>query len=156
MKWISLSWLGFLVTAVTSAAEPDPMARLGWMAGCWGSRTATKMVEEYWIVPSGGLMMGMSRTVIRDTAREFEQLRIESLQGTPTYVAHPSGQREAAFPAIAVSDTAVLFANPAHDFPQRIGYRRITRDSLVARIEGSTGGATRGIDFPLHRIACPG
>jgi hypothetical protein len=108
------------------------------------------------MAPSGGLMMGMSRTVVRDTAREFEHLRIELTKGIPTYVAHPSGQSEAAFAAIAVSDTAVLFSNPAHDFPQRIEYRRITRDSLVARIEGAIGGGVRGVDFPMHRVACPG
>src|SRR5262249_23117558 len=125
VKWISLCWLGALITHLTSAAEPDPVSHLGWMAGCWGSRTATKVIEEYWMAPAGGLMMGMSRTVVRDSAREFEQLRIESRKGAPTYVAHPSGQAEAAFTAIAVSDTAVLFANPTHDFPQRIGYRRI-------------------------------
>jgi hypothetical protein len=93
------------------------MARLAWMAGCWGARSANRVAEEYWMAPAGGLMLGMSRTVVRDTVREFEQLRIELVKGTPTYIAHPSGQHEASFPAIAVSDTAVWFANPAHDFP---------------------------------------
>jgi hypothetical protein len=101
-------------------------------------------------------MMGMSRTVVRDTVREFETLRIEMRNGVPAYVAMPSGQKETVFSLTAVSDTSVVFANPAHDFPQRIMYRRIGRDSLVARIEGPQGGQTRAINFPMRRVSCTG
>ena len=107
------------------------------------------------MAPLGGLMMGMSRTVARDSAQEFEQLRIEIRDGRPGYVAHPSGQAEAVFMATAVSDSLVIFANPAHDFPQTISYRRVTRDSVVARIERPRGGKIKGIDFPMRRVACP-
>jgi hypothetical protein len=55
-----------------------------------------------------------------------------------------------------VSDSAVAFANPEHDFPQRILYRRVGADSLIARIEGKQGDKVRGIDFPMTRVACAG
>jgi hypothetical protein len=48
-----------------------------------------------------------------------------------------------------------VFENPAHDFPQRIIYRRLSPDSLVARIEGpGPNNTTRGIDFPMRRVNC--
>lgn len=100
-------------------------------------------------------MMGMSRTVSGDTVREFEHLRIETRGGKPTYVAHPSGQAESAFAAETVSDTLVVFANPAHDFPQKISYRKVGSDSIIARIEGPRGGQVRGINFPMRRVPCP-
>ena len=46
-----------------------------------------------------------------------------------------------------------VFENPAHDFPQRVIYKR-DGDKLNARIEGTKDGKTRGIDFPYTRIAC--
>ena len=55
----------------------------------------------------------------------------------------------------AVSDSAVIFENPAHDFPQRIIYRRRGADSLLARVEGMRGGRLRGLDFPYRRVPCP-
>ena len=61
----------------------------------------------------------------------------------------------AEFASTAVSDTAVVFENLAHDFPQRIIYRRRGADSLVARIEGTRGGQMRGRDFPYRKAACP-
>jgi len=138
-------------TASAGAAE---VARLGWIAGCWELRTPTRVTQESWIAPAGGLMLGTSRTVIREVAREFEFLRIEPRGGTPTYVAQPGGGTATAFGATVVSDTAVTFENLQHDFPQRIIYRRIGSDSLVARIEGPQGGQQRGIDFRMKRISC--
>ncbi|MGH8854313.1 MAG: hypothetical protein ACREWI_08545 [Telluria sp.] len=45
-----------------------------------------------------------------------------------------------------------MFENPAHDFPQRIIYRRVGDTGLHARIEGKG----KGIDFPMRRTACGG
>jgi uncharacterized protein DUF6265 len=53
-----------------------------------------------------------------------------------------------------VSDSAVTFENPSHDFPQRIIYRRRGADSLLARVEGMRGGQLRGSDYPYRRVAC--
>jgi hypothetical protein len=149
--------LGWLIALTFGSAAPvwaQGIDRLSWMAGCWEQRSGGRLVQEQWMAPLGGLMVGMARTVVRDTAREHEFLRIESQAGRPTYLANPSGQAEAAFGAEVVTDSSVTFANPAHDFPQRIGYRRVGTDSLVARIEGKQGDRVRAIEFPMRRGGC--
>jgi hypothetical protein len=109
-----------------------------------------------WMPPDGNLMLGASRTVAGGVTREFEQLRLEATaEGGLVYTALPSRQQEASFRSTAVSDSGFTVENPDHDFPQRIIYRRRGADSLVARIEGpGTGGTTRGVDFPMRRVAC--
>ncbi len=138
--------------ATAQSVPPDP--GLQWMAGCWELRAGPRVIHEQWMSPLGGLMMGMSRTVVRDTAREFEHLRVESRGGTTSYIARPSRQAETVFPAVTLSDTMVVFSNPGHDFPQRIIYRARGTDSLVARIEGDQNGQVRGMNFPMRRISC--
>ena len=141
---------------VAHAQAPNDVDRLHWIAGCWERRTATTVIEEQWMVPRGGAMLGMSRTTTSGTMREFEFLRIARVEGVTTYLAQPGGAPVTPFAATALSDTMVTFSNPAHDFPQRIIYRRpALGDSLVARIEGTRGSAVRGIDFPMQRVACP-
>ncbi|MDP1861201.1 MAG: DUF6265 family protein [Gemmatimonadaceae bacterium] len=135
---------------------PNAVARLYWMAGCWEMRTPTRVTHEQWMSPLGGMMLGMSRTVVRDVAREFEALRVESRDGAATYIAQPAGQSSTAFRASDVSDSAVVFSNPAHDFPKRIIYARAGADSLIARIEGERGDRVRGMDLPMKRVACGG
>lgn len=102
----------------------------------------------------GGIMLGMGRTVRGDTLVEYEQLRIYPREGSLVYAANPSGQEPAEFVSTTVSDTLVVFENPAHDFPQRIVYRRIGADSLAASVEGVSRGKQRVQRFPYARASC--
>lgn len=135
-------------------AQTDATAPVAWLAGCWELRTATRVTQEQWMAPLGNSMMGMSRTVAGGALREWESLRIVPMGGTLSYVATPSGQKETVFSAKTVSDTLVAFENPTHDFPQRIAYRRVGADSMVARISGMTNGKERGVDFGMRRVGC--
>ena len=105
--------------------------------------------------PRGGLMLGVSRTVIGDSLREYEQVALSQRGAHLVYAATPARQAPAEFVSTAVSDSAVIFENPTHDFPQRIIYRRRGADSLIARVEGMRGGQLRGRDFAYHRVPCP-
>ena len=86
--------------------------------------------------------------------RESAQREAAEQEGRDDH-AEPSGQAPADFEASAVSDSLITFENPAHDFPQRVIYRRRGSDSLIARIEGTRNGRVRGVDFPYARAACP-
>jgi hypothetical protein len=146
------------VAAAVVPAQPVSLSPLQWLAGCWRRTTTTGVVEEQWMAPAGGIMLGMSRTVGAADGKliEFEQVRIEARGDSAVYVAHPSRQETAEFAAIAFDDSLIVFENRAHDFPQRIGYRRVGPDSLAAWIEGpGRDGKTRRVDFPYRRAACP-
>ncbi len=131
----------------------DDVNRLSWLSGCWAQPRTNGLVEEQWMRPRGGSMLGMSRTVMGGATTEFEFLRIAVVDGALTYVARPSGQAEAAFPVKSIEDGVVVFENLSHDFPQRIIYRRNADASVTARIEGTVKGETRGRDFPYERCA---
>ncbi len=103
------------------------------------------------MAPLGGTMLGMSRTVRGGTTREYEFLQIRDVDGALAYIARPSGQAEATFRVKTLSASEVIFEDPAHDFPQRIIYRRNDDGSLTARIEGTMNGQARGVDFPYTR-----
>jgi hypothetical protein len=108
------------------------------------------------MTPRAGFALGMSRTVRSDSVvTEFEQLRLFQREGRAVYHAEPSGQTATDFEARTTSDSLVVFENAAHDFPQRIIYRKRGRDSLLARIEGTMRGQSRGIDFGYVRAPCP-
>ena len=139
---------------VVDVEKRAALDRLAWLAGCWERRKGDRISEEQWMAPRGATMVGMSRTVAGKETRAWEFLRIEEREGRLVYIATPSGQTEAAFEQIALSDSAVTFANPAHDYPQRVGYRLLPDGSALARIEGEIKGAERVVDFPLNRVSC--
>jgi hypothetical protein len=127
--------------------------RLTWLSGCWTQPRANGLVEEHWMSPRGGSLLGMSRTVSGDQTVEYEFLRIAVVDGALTYVARPSGQAEAAFPVKSIEDGVVVFENLSHDFPQRIIYRRNADATVTARIEGTVKGEARGREFPYRRCS---
>ncbi|MBL0938922.1 MAG: hypothetical protein IBJ03_08505 [Gemmatimonadaceae bacterium] len=143
-----------LVEAQSTGASTFDIARLKWLAGCWEQRTPTRTVQEQWMAPEGGTMHGASRTVTGPSTRAWEWLRIAPVNGRLSYIAIPSGQTETAFAATTVQDTLAVFENPAHDFPQVIAYRRVSKDSIVARISAVTNGRTRDMDIPMRRKVC--
>jgi hypothetical protein len=136
-------------------AQGRPTDALGWLTGCWERRTATGVIEEQWSSVVGGMLLGFSRTVRRDSVTEYEFVRIYNA-GTDTliYDAQPARQARTEFRAVGPFEPEIVFANPAHDFPQRIVYRRVSKDSMIARIEGTRGGQTRTITFPYVRARC--
>jgi hypothetical protein len=144
--------------AARSAEAPRSargLEQLRWLAGCWEMQRGTRTSVEMWMAPAGGLMLGASRTVADGKVVEFERMQLAERDSGLVYTALPSGQSEASFTSVAVGEDGFTVENLQHDFPQRIIYRRAGSDSLVARIEGpGRNGGTRGVDFPMRRIAC--
>ena len=160
MKVISLA-IGALATVgplfAQTGAKPT-LADVAWLQGCWLAASPQRTIEENWTAARGGTMIGVSRTVRGDSLADFELVILRQRDSTLEYEAHPARQPVATFTARAASTTGVVFENPMHDFPQRVGYRLVSPDSLVAYIEGSVPGAgrTRRVEFPYRRMSCGG
>jgi ketosteroid isomerase-like protein len=103
---------------------------LGWIVGRWARPAGI----EHW-AQAGGVLWGVGFSVRDDKTELFEALLIEKAGGGLRYVAMPNGKREVAFPATEAGPAGAVFANPQHDFPRIIRYRR-EGDVLVARVEG--------------------
>ena len=147
--------IAFVACSSAASSQQKPtLEDLAWMAGCWERSSAARVVEEQWMRPSGGTMLGMSRTVVNGKTVEYEHLIIKHDGETIDYIATPSGQQQATFRLVKFSATEAVFENPEHDFPQRIIYRIKEDGSLHARIEGKMNGRARGIDFPFNKVSC--
>jgi len=144
----------FLCVADLGFAQQVTVDRVAWLQGCWRSTRGETTIEEQWMAPGGGAMLGMGRTVRGSKLVEYELVLIKEQEGRLTYEAHPSGQPSATFTAATTSDTSVVFENPQHDFPQRVGYRRSGADGLDAWIEGQANGKSRRVDFSYQRVRC--
>lgn len=137
-------------------AQPRGIQRVAWLQGCWETASAQRTIEEQWMSPRGANMVGMSRTIRGDVLAAYEFLLLREAGDQLEYESHPSGQKTAKFLSTTVSGDMVVFENPQHDFPQRIGYRREGRNMLIAWIEGTDKGQPRRVEFPYRRIRCAG
>jgi hypothetical protein len=148
-----------LSVSILFAAQPAAngqltVERVGWLQGCWRSTRGDATIEEQWMAPRGGSMLGMGRTVRGGKTVEYELVLIAERDGRLAYEAHPSGQPPATFLSTTVSEASIVFENPQHDFPQQVGYRREGAAGLEAWIEGLANGKSRRVDFSYQRARC--
>ena len=144
----------FLIAAMALAALPageppaapsagPPSARIGplaWMAGLWQGREGPLEMEELWTAPRGGSMLGLHRDVRGDRTVSFEFFRIAEDKDGVIYFASPQGRPATPFRLVETGQERAVFANPEHDFPQRILYWKDAEGALHARIEGTREG----------------
>ena len=143
---VATSTLGMRVPVL---AEPG-LERLAWLAGHWVGSEGETSTEELWMAPRGGLMLGLHRDVTGDKAF-FELLRIESGPDGLVYLASPGGKPPTPFALEEIAERRVTFANPEHDFPQRITYELGDDGVLVVSIQGDVDGETRGRSWKWRR-----
>ena len=131
--------IGLALLLTGQAPPPTQVSDLAWMSGHWTTEVGGTWTEEHWSAPRAGTMIGYSRSGRGATMRDYEFLRLESgADGVPAYIASPGGGPAISFP-LAHSDAAgATFENPAHDFPQRIVYRR-NGSEMVATISAIDG-----------------
>ena len=141
--------------AMATAQSASPTSMVSWLAGCLEMRTASRVVEEQRMTERGGTMLGMARTVGTRGLADYELTLIKTDGGRLVFEAHPKGQPSATFVARVATRDSVVFEAPAHDFPQRVGYRRLGADSVLAWVEGTMNGKSRRIEFPYRRVPCP-
>ncbi len=147
--------LALLAGMSGQAHAADAVAALGWLQGCWSEAGAEVGSGEQWMGPAGGTLIGSSRTVKngKTVAYEFIQIR-ETEPGKLAYIVQPSGRPETRFVLLRQGGGEFVFENLAHDFPQRVIYRRDGERGLHARIEGMSNGVIKGVDFPMKRVSC--
>lgn len=108
-----------LSASVRAGELPD------WLTGEWQQERADRWSEEVWTLPRGGTMIGVGRTGRGESLRSWEVLRIiRAADGSLALHAAPDGGPATIFPAIEQGIRDISFANPDHDYPQRIRYRR--------------------------------
>ena len=126
--------------------------QLHWIAGHWAYMGADgARVDEVWLPPAGGLMLGMNRYVPADKHALYENLRIETRpDGSTVFVGWPQGQAPTDFKLTSASASRVSFFNLAHDYPQGISYWR-DGDELLARVDGVEQGVIRSMEYRFQR-----
>ncbi len=154
--WCAIAALAAAPAAADQAAEEfatgdtATIDDLVWLSGCWSMKLPDGLLEEHWLPPSGGAMLGLSRTVRGGKMKEYEFLALRVVDGRLAYVAIPSRQRETVFALTRFRSSAAIFENPEHDFPQRIIYRK-TETGITAVVEGKVKGELRSSEYVYTR-----
>lgn len=143
--------LAILAAAVVLADAAAEVAKLDWMAGSWVQEKDGVTVRETWLAPKDGVMGGVGQTNRPGRKPFVEFVKISAEPAGATFTAALPGQAPTAFVLVSGKDGEAVFENKAHDFPQRVIYRRCGED-LCGRIEGMVKGKLESEDWRYTRI----
>lgn len=148
-----------LAAALSAALAASPARAAGdglplWMVGCWTGSRGAETFTERWTAADAATLIGTSHTVKGGVLSAFEFLRVVLKAGVPVYVAQPNGVPPTEFTATGQTTAEITFSNPAHDFPKRVGYRRLDASHLTAWIDGGPDSTGSRLEFAMTRTRC--
>lgn len=140
----------FAVAAAPLVLSAAPAADLpGWMTGCWEQVEGDRWVDECWTRPRGGILIGSGRSGKGEALKSWEAMQIvRGPDGKLTFWASPQGGARVAFPLVSQRVSEVVFANPAHDYPQRIRY---WREGELLKAETALADGSKAVGFTYRR-----
>ena len=140
--------------ALATTAHPTPaddIAGLAWLAGSWIQQKDGVTTRETWLAPLGGTMSGAGQTNAPGKRPFVEYMKISVEPTGATFTATLSGQPPTPFVLVPGERGEWVFENKAHDFPQRVIFRRCGDDGYCPRIEGTVRGKFEFEDWRYRR-----
>ncbi|MGQ7946841.1 DUF6265 family protein [Flavobacterium sp. WC2509] len=138
----------------TEATEKDQIKSANWLLGKWETKTADGDLSESWKQLNDSTFKGESFFVKGKDTLHFESITLQQKGEELFYNATVKGQNEnkaVAFKLTTKTEKQLVFENPKHDYPQKISYTRITKDSLVASISGVQLGKPSSEKFGMKK-----
>lgn len=151
---ISSALSAYMAFAQHTTRHPQ-LKKADWLIGEWKNQTQKGLSVESWKKLNDSTFLGKSYVLRGTDTVSAEHIRLEAHHGNLYYIPTVKNQNEGkpvTFTMTTSSADHFVFENPEHDFPQKITYNRISKDSLVAEISGTYKGKQRAIKFPMGRI----
>lgn len=148
--------IALLICLLSCSSKHEPYKQITKLSGTWMVSDGEGGAYEEWSRSNGDSMVGKayklsgpSDTIVSE--RIVLKKDGESVWYIPT-VQGQNGGKSIPFKMISYNDSSFTFENKAHDFPQRVIYRFVNDDSIVATIEGLDSSVRRYFDFYYKRM----
>jgi hypothetical protein len=135
-------------------AKAPEIEKAAWLVGNWENKSPEGNLSEIWTKENDSVYHGQSYFVKSKDTLHFETISLtqvgDAVYYTPTVIGQ-NGNKPVVFKMTLMADRQMVFENPAHDYPQKITYTKITNDSLVASISGIQQGKPSSEKYPMGK-----
>jgi hypothetical protein len=149
---------GFLFSCnnqLSSEKKGNKLDSILWLPGVWENKDSLLTTTETWERFNDTVFSGKSVSVAGNDTVFSESIRLVQIVNTLFYMPTVEDQnqgKEISFKLTSFSPDCIVFENPSHDFPQKITYRKISNDSLIAEISGMENNRQKSEIFSMKRI----
>lgn len=153
-KAISILFLIIVFTSCLKSNEASKIVVADWLLGKWENKSEEGNLSETWTKVNDSTFQGLSYFIKGKDTLSFENIILQQNGEDLIYIPTVKGQNNdepIAFKLTASTEKQLVFENPKHDYPQKIIYNQITKDSLVAEISGMQQGKPSSDKYPMKK-----
>lgn len=156
MKKISLILLLLLtILSCKKGEKTNLLNEIDWLIGTWENNSDKGNLLEIWKKENDSVYSGQSFYIKAKDTLHFESIQLKQISDSLLYSSSVKGQDNDLaldFKLTSKIQNQFVFENPKNDYPKKIVYKLITKDSLVAIISGIQQGKTSSETFSMKKI----
>ncbi|GGC93638.1 hypothetical protein GCM10011508_21100 [Flavobacterium lutivivi] len=128
--------------------------KMSWLEGSWENKLPEGTLTETWQKINDSTYSGQTLFIKEKDTIHFEEIVLsqkgETLFYTPT-VKGQNNDEPIEFKLTNSNENEFIFENPKHDYPQKIAYKKLNANNLVATISGKQQGKPSSESYPMKR-----
>lgn len=157
---IKIYTLAFAAVLLTTSCKKETPKQSGqitktqWLIGSWENKSEYGTLTENWEKINDSVFHGTSYFIKGKDTLHNETIELAQKGENLVYSPNVKGQNSdlpVVFKMTGATASQVVFENPAHDFPQKISYKLVNKDSIVAEISGIQQGKPASETYPMGR-----
>jgi len=116
---------------------------MDWLVGNWEQKLPNGLITETWTKENDSTFSGKSYFIKGKDTLSYESIELSQKGDMLLYVPTVQGQnsdKPVTFKLATSTEKEFTFENPAHDYPQKIVYKKVNDTNLVATISGMQQG----------------
>ena len=156
MKKVSLILLLLLtILSCKKGEKTNLLNEIDWLIGTWENNSDKGNLLEIWKKENDSVYSGQSFYIKAKDTLHFESIQLKQISDSLLYSSSVKGQDNDLaldFKLTSKTQNQFVFENPKNDYPKKIVYKLITKDSLVAIISGIQQGKTSSETFSMKKI----
>ena len=143
-----------LFSILQSCRNKSQIEKANWFIGDWENVSDEGSFREIWTKKNDSIYSGLSIVVIEQDTVFYENVSLEQKKDSVFYNVSVKGQNKeqaVSFYLTSSDNDKLVFENPNHDYPSKITYSKVSKDSIVAEIFGLKDGKKITESFPMSR-----
>jgi hypothetical protein len=152
-KWVLLLMVFSTPARGQECGVPEVWGQFNFLKGTWKVENSNLM--EKWEISGEDVYVAKAYSITGKDTILNETIQLIFDRENIWYKVQVSGQNKGKtvpFRLTQCQGNVFVFENPDHDFPQKIGYRRIGNDKLLAWIEGQQNGKYHKSEWAMRRL----
>lgn len=149
--------LAFIVLASCQNQSENKFAKIkkmDWLVGNWEQKLPEGTLIEIWKKENDSTFSGKSFFVKEEDTIHSEKIILSQKNDDLLYIPTVKGQNNdepVTFTLSSEAGNIFTFENPAHDYPQKISYKKVSDTSLIATVSGKQQGKQSQESFSMTK-----